>query len=46
MCMLALICAVSGILIMPAVKQIFLVPAADMLFQGAKYAELILKGIQ
>lgn len=45
MCILALICAVGGLLLLPVVKQIFLVPATEALFQGAKYAELILKGM-
>lgn len=45
MCILALICALGGLLILPAVNQIFLVPATEVLFQGAKYAELIWEGI-
>lgn len=45
MCILALICTVAGLLVLPILKSSFLVPAAEVLFQGAKYAELILKGM-
>jgi multicomponent Na+:H+ antiporter subunit D len=42
---LALICLVSGILLVPGIKEMFLHPAAAIFVQGSNYAEMILGNI-
>ena len=41
---LAAICIAGGILLLPGVSEVFLQKATDVLLEGTKYAEVILKG--
>ena len=43
---LALICLAGGVLLLPAVKGVFLQRATDVLLEGTKYADIVLKGIK
>lgn len=42
---LALISVVSGILLLPSLKEVFLQPATAILFEGSNYSEVILRNI-
>jgi len=42
MSLLALICLIGGVLLVPAVKEVFLYKAAEVLVQGTQYAVMIL----
>jgi len=46
MVILALICVVGGVLLIPNINEVFLKPASDVLLEGTKYADIIFKGIQ
>lgn len=46
MAILALICVVGGVLLIPNINEVFLKPASDVLLEGTKYANIIFKGIQ
>ena len=46
MVILALICIVGGVLYIPNINEVFLKPASDVLVEGAKYADIVFKGIQ
>ena len=46
MIILALICVVGGVLLIPNINEVFLKPASDVLLEGTKYADIIFKGIQ
>ena len=46
MVILALICVVGGVLLIPNINEVFLKPASDALLEGTKYADIVFKGIQ
>ena len=46
MIILALICVVGGVLLIPNINEVFLKPASDVLLEGTKYADIVFKGIQ
>jgi len=46
MVILALICVVGGVLLIPNINEVFLKPASDVLLEGTKYADIVFKGIQ
>jgi multicomponent Na+:H+ antiporter subunit D len=46
MAILALICVVGGVLLIPNIYEVFLKPASDVLLEGTKYADIVFKGIQ
>jgi multicomponent Na+:H+ antiporter subunit D len=46
MAILAIICVVGGVLLIPNINEVFLKPASDVLLEGTKYADIVFKGIQ
>jgi multicomponent Na+:H+ antiporter subunit D len=43
---LALICLAGGVLLLPAAREVFLQRATDVLLEGTKYADIVLKGMK
>ncbi len=46
MIILAIVCIVAGALLMPEIRQKFLLNASDVLLQGVRYSVTLLKGMQ